>query len=67
MTGFCEHGNESAGSIKDGEFLDFLSALSPSHERLLHELLSYLGINTMKQDKPNYGSKHVTLEEYGIV
>jgi hypothetical protein len=25
VTGFCEHGNEPSGSIKDGEFLDLLS------------------------------------------
>jgi hypothetical protein len=24
--GFCEHGNETSGSIKGGEFLDQLSA-----------------------------------------
>jgi hypothetical protein len=23
--GFCEHGNEPSGSIKDGEFLDYLN------------------------------------------
>jgi hypothetical protein len=25
VVGFCEHGNEPSGSIKDGEFLDYLS------------------------------------------
>jgi hypothetical protein len=25
VVGFCEHGNELSGSIKDGEFLDYLS------------------------------------------
>jgi hypothetical protein len=31
---WCEHGNESSGSVKDGEFLDYLSVLSVSREGL---------------------------------
>jgi hypothetical protein len=27
MASFCKHGNESSGSIKSGEFLDYLSVL----------------------------------------
>jgi hypothetical protein len=34
VAGFCEHGNEPSGSIKCGEFLDYLSVLLASYEGL---------------------------------
>jgi hypothetical protein len=34
VAGSCEHGNESSGSIKCGEFLDWLSVLLASQEGL---------------------------------
>jgi hypothetical protein len=36
----CEHDNEPLGSIKCGEFLDQLSVLLASQERLCMELVS---------------------------
>jgi hypothetical protein len=32
VAGSCEHGNEPSGSIKCGEFLDYLSVLLASQE-----------------------------------
>jgi hypothetical protein len=32
VAGFCEHGNEPSGSIKDGEFPDCLERLLVSQE-----------------------------------
>jgi hypothetical protein len=34
VAGFCEHGNEPPGSIKFGEFPDWLSVLLASQEGL---------------------------------
>jgi hypothetical protein len=34
VAGSCEHGNEPSGSIKCGEFLDWLSVLLASQEGL---------------------------------
>jgi hypothetical protein len=34
VAGSCEHGNEPSGSIKCGEFLDWLSVLLASEEEL---------------------------------
>jgi hypothetical protein len=34
VTGSCEHGNEPSGSIKCGEFLDYLRVLLASQEGL---------------------------------
>jgi hypothetical protein len=34
VAGFCEHGNEPSGSINDRKFLDYLSMLLASQERL---------------------------------
>jgi hypothetical protein len=34
MANSCEHGNEPSGSIKCGEFLDYLSVLLGSQEEL---------------------------------
>jgi hypothetical protein len=34
VVGFCEHDNEPLNSIKGGEFLDELSVLLASQERL---------------------------------
>jgi hypothetical protein len=34
VVGSCEHGNEPSGSIKCGEFLDYLSVLLASQEGL---------------------------------
>jgi hypothetical protein len=34
VAGSCEHGNEPSGSIKFGEFLDYLSVLLASKEGL---------------------------------
>jgi hypothetical protein len=34
VAGSCEHGNEPSGSIKCGEFLDYLSLLLASQEGL---------------------------------
>jgi hypothetical protein len=34
VAGSCEHGNETSGSIKCGEFLDYLSILLASEEGL---------------------------------
>jgi hypothetical protein len=34
LAGSCEHGNEHSGSIKPGEFLDWLSILLTSQEGL---------------------------------
>jgi hypothetical protein len=33
---YCEHGNEIPSSIKDEGFLNYLSELPASQERLLH-------------------------------
>jgi hypothetical protein len=42
VAGSCEHGNEPSGSIKCGEFLDWLSILLASQEGLCFmELVSY--------------------------
>jgi len=39
----CKHGNEISGSIKGGEFLDWLIDYLASQERLcIIELVSYL-------------------------
>jgi hypothetical protein len=34
VAGCCEHGDEPSGSIKCGEFLDYLSVLLASQEEL---------------------------------
>jgi hypothetical protein len=34
VAGSCEHGNEPSGSIKCGEFLDYLSVLLGSQEEI---------------------------------
>jgi hypothetical protein len=42
MANSCEHGNESSGSVKCGEFLDYLSVLLGSQEGLCSvELVSF--------------------------
>jgi hypothetical protein len=42
VAGSCEHGNEPLGSIKCGEFLDWLSVLLVCQEGLCFmELVSY--------------------------
>jgi hypothetical protein len=42
VTGSCEDGNEPSGSIKCGEFLDYLNVLLASEEGLCSmELVSY--------------------------
>jgi hypothetical protein len=42
VAGSCENGNEPSGSIKCGEFLDYLSVLLASQEGLCSmELVSY--------------------------
>jgi hypothetical protein len=38
VAGYCEYGNELSGSIKCDRFLDQLSELSASEERLFHEV-----------------------------
>jgi hypothetical protein len=48
VAGSCEHGNEPSDSIKFGEFLDYLSVLLASQERLLHEV-SQLYLMHLKQ------------------
>jgi hypothetical protein len=43
VAGSCEHGNEPSGSIKCGEFLDYLSVLLASQEGLCSmELVSFI-------------------------
>jgi hypothetical protein len=42
VAGSCEHGNEPSGSIKCGEFLDWLSILLTSLGLCSMELVSYL-------------------------
>jgi hypothetical protein len=43
VAGSCEHGNGPSGSIKCGEFIDYLSVLLASQEGLCSmELVSYL-------------------------
>jgi hypothetical protein len=36
VTGFCEHGNEPSGSIKCGEFLEWMT--DSTRRTLLHEV-----------------------------
>jgi hypothetical protein len=36
MTGCCEHGNEPSGSLKGGEFLDYLNVCQLLKRDLLH-------------------------------
>jgi hypothetical protein len=40
VVGFCEHGNESSGSIKGGEFPDYLNTLLASQGLNSMELVS---------------------------
>jgi hypothetical protein len=45
VAGSFEHGNEPSGSIKCGEFFDWLSVLLASQEGLCSmELVSYLSV-----------------------
>jgi hypothetical protein len=45
VAGSCEHGNETSGSIKCGEFLDWLNVLLASQERLCSmELVSLVSL-----------------------
>jgi hypothetical protein len=39
VAGYFEHGNEPSGSIKGGEFIDYLGVLSASQEGLCSMLL----------------------------
>jgi hypothetical protein len=53
VAGSCEHGNEPSGSIKFGEFLDYLSLLLASQEGLCSmELVScsVMDGNSMQRD-----------------
>jgi hypothetical protein len=49
VAGSCEHGNEPSGSIKGGEFLDYLSVLLAFQDVaiLLHEVCYYSKNNCM--------------------
>jgi hypothetical protein len=47
MADYYEHGNKSLGSIKDGEFLDYLRTVSLSRRLFLH-VVSYYQIISNK-------------------
>jgi hypothetical protein len=56
VVGSCEHGNEPSGSIKCGEFLDYLSVLLASQEGLCSmELVSFAIIKLSTNGKTPQG------------
>jgi hypothetical protein len=63
VAGSCEHGNEPSGSIKCGEFLDYLSVLLASQEGLCSmEIVSSKQINKPYQQLMDFFLKSCLLD-----